>query len=201
MIKTVIFDIGNVVWRYQDKLDQLKQKWADICHTSLSDFHHIYSQYYKTMETGENTLDDFVGSINQSSNLQLFKQAVDEIYLSPDFDSYLIPGTLDIIGQLRQKFSVGYLSNAENYLYPYIQQRMEQYFDFGYCSWQLGIRKPDPEIFTKVLSLHHLQAPQTIFVDDVEKNIIGAKSVGLNAIHFLNPPQLLSELQQLNILT
>ena len=200
MINTIIFDLGNVVWRYQEKLDQLKNCWAEISGITPDNFRHLYHGFYKKLETNENTLDDFINSLQQSANHHLFKQAIDQIYLAPDFESYLNAETIEIINQLHQKYTVGYLSNGENYQYPYFQKRMEQYFDWGHCSWQLGIRKPDPEIFKKVLSLHNLIAEETLFIDDVAKNIHGAQFVGLQTIHFIDPQQLLSQLQQLNII-
>lgn len=196
MVSTLLFDIGNVVWRYQDKFHHLKHQWAKISGLTYDEFGDLYHSYYKNFEFGTHTLNDFIVSLNQSSNATLFTQALDQTYSHPDFDSYYYPQTLELISSLRQGYQVGYLSNAENFFYPYIQQKMESYFDFCHCSWQLGLRKPDPKIFQKVLDLHHLQASEVLFIDDMPKNIAGAQSVGLQTILFEDPTQLRSEIQK-----
>jgi len=45
------------------------------------------------------------------------------------------------------------------------------------------MRKPDKEIFELVCSENQLNIETTIFIDDSEQHITGAKSIGLKTIH------------------
>ena len=57
-----------------------------------------------------------------------------------------------------------------------------------------GIIKPNPEIYQLLLQRNQLRAEDCVFIDDSEKNVIGARAVGIDAIHFIDPSQLRQEL-------
>jgi epoxide hydrolase-like predicted phosphatase len=70
-------------------------------------------------------------------------------------------------------------------------------FDAIILSYEVGLRKPSPEIFRHVLKTLNVGPMEAVFIDDLEKNVRGAKAVGLHAILFKNAAQLEAELQQL----
>jgi putative hydrolase of the HAD superfamily len=51
----------------------------------------------------------------------------------------------------------------------------------------LGLRKPYPESYKKLLEKENLEAVETLFIDDTAKNIEGAKQAGLQTILLLPP--------------
>ena len=57
--------------------------------------------------------------------------------------------------------------------------------------------KPDPEIYHLLLERYGLKAQDCVFIDDVEKNVEGARAVGMHAIHFTGPDQLRHDLAAL----
>ena len=63
-----------------------------------------------------------------------------------------------------------------------------QFFEKAYYSFELGMRKPDSEIFQFVLQDSNLSAEASLFIDDKIENVEGAKQAGLNAYHH-NPEQ------------
>jgi putative hydrolase of the HAD superfamily len=70
-------------------------------------------------------------------------------------------------------------------------------FDHIVISAEVGIAKPDPRIYYLALDGMGVAATEAVFVDDFEKNIHGARAVGMQAIHFRNPKQATSDLQNL----
>ena len=50
--------------------------------------------------------------------------------------------------------------------------------------------KPDPAIYRILIDRFSLNPRQSVFIDDSLKNVQGARSVGLNGIHFKSPMQL-----------
>jgi putative hydrolase of the HAD superfamily len=60
-------------------------------------------------------------------------------------------------------------------------------FEKIFYSHEIGLRKPHPEVFQFVLKENQLVAEETIFIDDSEQHIIGARSLGLQTVH-LKPP-------------
>jgi FMN phosphatase YigB (HAD superfamily) len=45
-----------------------------------------------------------------------------------------------------------------------------------------GARKPEPEVFRRVLEHHGVPAERTFFADDMPENVAGARSVGITAV-------------------
>ena len=54
------------------------------------------------------------------------------------------------------------------------------YFDKLYVSCEIGLSKPNKEIYQYVLNDEKLNPAETIFVDDRKQNLIGAKEVGMH---------------------
>ena len=63
----------------------------------------------------------------------------------------------------------------------------------------MGHRKPDREIYEKVLKRIKMKPQETVFIDDVPKFVRGAKRVGMRAIRFRNKKQLVRDLKKLGV--
>jgi putative hydrolase of the HAD superfamily len=63
---------------------------------------------------------------------------------------------------------------------------MSFYSDFYRCfkkvyySYEMGMRKPDPEIFNTLIRKHDLSPKRTLFVDDKKSNTDIAENLGLH---------------------
>lgn len=66
--------------------------------------------------------------------------------------------------------------------FPFLQS-----FDGVVVSAHERLLKPDPAIYRVLLERYGLQAEDCIFVDDSEKNVKGARSVGMQGLHFVEP--------------
>jgi FMN phosphatase YigB (HAD superfamily) len=55
-----------------------------------------------------------------------------------------------------------------------------QCFEKVYYSYEMGMRKPQPEIFTTILNKHDLSPKRTLFVDDKKENTDAAANLGLH---------------------
>ena len=58
-------------------------------------------------------------------------------------------------------------------------------FDAEYTSGHAGCRKPDLSFYRQVLADIGLPAEETVFIDDQQKNIVAAQSLGISAIFAL----------------
>jgi len=68
-------------------------------------------------------------------------------------------------------------------------------FDAVVISGEVGMRKPEPEIFELAVSLIHLPADQCVFVDDMAHNIVAAQRAGLTGIVHKSFEQTAAELE------
>jgi putative hydrolase of the HAD superfamily len=57
-------------------------------------------------------------------------------------------------------------------------------FDESFYSCELGAAKPDPAFFCRVLDRLGAAAPEVLFVDDNEANVVAARECGLAAEHW-----------------
>lgn len=75
-------------------------------------------------------------------------------------------------------------------IFPFLQ-----IFDDVVVSATERVIKPDPEIYHILLRRNGLKAGDCVFIDDSEKNVLGARAVGMHAIHFKNADQMADELR------
>ncbi|MBN2481036.1 MAG: HAD family phosphatase, partial [Bacteroidales bacterium] len=66
-------------------------------------------------------------------------------------------------------------------------------FEKTYFSFELGMRKPESDIFLHVIHQNGLKPQETLFIDDTEKNIETAQNLGLQT-HLLAEPETLTDL-------
>jgi len=54
-----------------------------------------------------------------------------------------------------------------------------QCFEQVFYSYEMGMRKPDPNIFTSILNKHNLSPKTTLFIDDKKQNTDAAAQLGI----------------------
>jgi epoxide hydrolase-like predicted phosphatase len=103
---------------------------------------------------------------------------------------------VDIIRRLRGRYRTALLSNAWENLRSLMTNdwHISDAFDTIVISAEVGLMKPDPQVFHLVLEKVGVTPQETAFIDDFGENIEAARRQGLNVIHFNNRTQALSEL-------
>lgn len=102
-----------------------------------------------------------------------------------------------LIHSLGQKFRVVLLSNANEYqLLPKLDELgLTDFFERVFVSSQLGMLKPDREIYEFVARELGVQPEDCVMVDDLPINIDGAKSAGMHGVIFDSAAQARTALQ------
>jgi putative hydrolase of the HAD superfamily len=93
---------------------------------------------------------------------------------------------LEFLQNLSTKYRLFLLSNTDSIHIDKFEREngASFYGDFYKCfekvyfSFEMGMRKPDPEIFNFLLNAHSLTAKRTLFVDDKKENTDAALSLG-----------------------
>jgi 2-haloacid dehalogenase len=78
--------------------------------------------------------------------------------------------------------------------YPFLEE-----FEGIVVSGVEGLIKPDPAIFQLLCERYGLVPQQAVFIDDNAPNLVGAKTVGMNCIHFNSPARVKEELALLGV--
>ncbi len=98
-----------------------------------------------------------------------------------------MPGIEDLIGRLRQKYRIAYLSNSNEVHAEVIPRKFASLFerdDRLIFSHRFKTAKPDPEMFHRALEVIGALPSQAVFVDDLLENVLAARSVGITSYQF-----------------
>jgi putative hydrolase of the HAD superfamily len=179
MIDTIIFDFGDIFINLdkQATIDGLER-------LGLSSWNEDLDQLNISFEKGQISRDDFLLGIQK----QIPNATIDEILMAwnavlLDFPLY----RLEFLQLLSKKFRLFLLSNTDAIHIDHFEQRegasfygdFYQCFEKVYFSYEMGMRKPDAEIYTTLINRHELSPKRTLFVDDKKDNTDAAKALGL----------------------
>ncbi len=79
---------------------------------------------------------------------------------------------------------------------PYARFQLGEHYDVVVISDQVGLRKPDPEIFALTLTRLKLSGEQCVYVDDVARYLPAARALGMATIHATDPMTTVTELER-----
>ncbi len=110
----------------------------------------------------------------------------DYVYWSPRIVR-LVPGTMELLDYLKPKYHLHLITNG----FQEVQHTklsgsgLEPYFETLTVSEEVGVKKPNPEIFNYALRKAHATAEESIVIgDEMAVDIDGAKAAGIDQIFF-----------------
>lgn len=201
-IKNLIFDLGGVIIDIDPTITF--SYFAKQTGRSVEEINSILfnQEIWQGHEKGIVSDSDFRNHIKEN-----YLQNHSEIEIDKTWNSLLLnipKERIELLLKLKNKYKIYLLSNTNAI---HIQQvnvilqhsigiaTFEQIFDKVYYSYQIGLRKPDPNIYTYVLNSLKINAFETLFIDDNLENIIAANTLGIKTIH-VTPPHTIIELLQ-----
>ncbi len=107
------------------------------------------------------------------------------------------PEMFSLVDELKKKqVRVALLSNIDD-RYISLIRKYGFYDPFEPCflSGEIGLSKPDPEIYERFLQEIGLPPHKIVFIDDSQENVDAAKKLGIDAILFQSPGQIKEELK------
>lgn len=199
-IKNILFDLGGV---FLDINYQLTEKaFIDL---GITDFDQRFNQQFSNtlfedLETGKVDPEVFYHRFRKETETELSNEAIERAWnaLLLDFPAE----RLEWLEEMGRKYPVYLYSNTNLIHYQCFMKNFEEkfegkkfndYFRKAYYSHELGLRKPYPSSYTRIMELENLNPTETLFIDDTLKNIKGAQEAGLQTI-WLQPGMLLQEL-------
>ncbi len=201
MIKNIIFDIGNVLMPFGYRPffrsfgydEEIVERLAKATAQSPD-----WNELDRGVLSYEEVLERFV------QNAPDLEEIIHKIFA----DLHGILGVYDYteswIKQLKEEgYGVYYLSNFFQKAEEDCKELMGflELMDGGILSYRDKVTKPDNQIYELLLERFRLKAEECVFLDDTEKNIIGARAVGIQGILFQDREQAVTELQKLGVKT
>lgn len=188
-IKAIIFDFGGVI--YNIDFNKTCEVFNDL---GIKDFAGMYSlkdanPIFQQLEKGELAGEEFYREFGKFTGVHLEDDQVDSA-LNALLLGYRTEA-LATLNAIKHKYKIYLLSNTNSihhkaFTNSYKQEigegTLEGYFDKVYYSHVIGYRKPGKEAYEIVLKENNLAPGETLFIDDTEKNIEGARALGLQTI-------------------
>ena len=196
MIDSIVFDLGNVLVEYQP-YTYLVEKYGEGKQVDA-----LFSTIFGTetwLKLDEGTITNEEACEIFTNQIPQYAEEVREVLW--DWHTHVTEKT-ETAALLRdmkmQGYRCYYLSNFQEHVYEYIKDLFSfwQYFDGGVFSFQEKLIKPDRRIYEVLLDRYDLEPGRCIFLDDVPKNIEGAKEVGMHGIVFEEIGQVKRELEE-----
>jgi len=192
-IKHIIFDLGGVLLNIDYKLTE--QAFIDA---GIKNFPELYSQLQQTdlfdkFEMGFIGQEEFISGLQQASHTGVTGAQIVNAWNAMILD-YPVR-RLQILQQLRLYYDLFLLSNTNEIHEAAFNELLMRthgipnigvFFDKVYLSHRIGMRKPMPEIFQRVLTDNRLQPASTLFIDDSPQHIAAAKLLGIQTIYLEN---------------
>jgi HAD superfamily hydrolase (TIGR01509 family) len=189
-IKNIIFDLGGVLLN----IDPSKTNTA-FEKLGVKNFKDNYSLHkadalFDNLEMGKVSEEEFYNSIRQTSGIVLTDEQIRDAWNALLLD-FRIP-SLEWIEKNKKKYHFFLLSNTNHIHHTAFKkhftiqtgrQNFDHYFTKAYYSHHTGFRKPNKEIFEFALQDAGITAAETIFIDDLFKNIKAAASLGIHTHH------------------
>ena len=196
-IKAILWDIGGVLVRTMDRTPR----------THLAERLGVtYAQLEETVFSGGMGTMAQLGVISSDDQWHWAARTLgipeneiegfQEAFFGGD---QLDTGLVDAIRSFHASYRTGIISNALDNTRRMLAERwrITDAFDLIILSAEVGVMKPDARIFQMALEGLSVAPEETVFIDDSLHNVQGAQSVGLHAIHFHSPQQVLEELNAL----
>ena len=180
MIDTIIFDFGDIFINLdkQATISKLQQLGMTEWSSELDRLNLLF-------ETGDISPEEFIGGF-QKELPNASKEEILEAWnaILADFPLY----RLEFLQMLSNKYRLFLLSNTDSIHIETFENKsgISFYSDFYQCfekvyfSFEIGMRKPNADVFQYLINKHELSPKRTLFVDDKKENTDGAAALGFN---------------------
>ena len=196
-IKAVIWDMGGVILRTNG--EESRRQLA-------SEFNVPTDFLYKLVFDSPSAEKATVGLISETEHWNIVADtlgiSIDRIQELQDrfwAEDFVDKDLVEFIKKLKPKYKTGLLSNAWSGARQSLYQRndWDMVFHYSMFSYEVRTRKPETQIYEKILALMGVSAKEAIFVDDLADNINAAIAVGIYGIQFKSTQQAISEVNKL----
>ena len=204
--KHVFFDLDRTLWDFdaaaEVAFERIYEQYdlKSLCIPSAHEFHEVYhplnEQLWVLYRADEITKEE----LNRTRFLKPLEHygihdveladrlSEDYVYWSPRIVR-LVPGTMELLDYLKPKYHLHLITNG----FQEVQHTklsgsgMEPYFETLTVSEEVGVKKPNPEIFHFALRKANATAEESIVIgDEMAVDIDGARAAGIDQV-FFNP--------------
>jgi len=186
MIKGIIFDLGGVL--LENGFYKAYEKYPQ--------FEVLRERFIEDLERGRMQEEEFKQKV-KAINPQLDLQAIED-YVWENFQP--IWETNQLLEKLAPQYKIGLLTNN---VAGWVERLLEKLptkdlLEIIVDSSQVGLRKPEPQIYQLTAQKLGLKPQECLFIDDLPVNVEGAQKAGLKGLLYVRG-QLAKDLKSLGV--
>ena len=197
VIRAVVFDIGGVLEITPDL--GVDRRWEARLGLPAGEIGERLADVWTGGGIGTITLDDVHLALRD--RLGLDEQQLTE-FMADTWREYVGSANTELIDYargLRPRYRTGILSNS------FVGAREREQAAYGFenlvdeivYSHEAGMAKPDPRVYALVCERLGARPGETVFLDDTEPCVTGARDVGIHAVHYRDNAQAIAEIEKL----
>jgi putative hydrolase of the HAD superfamily len=197
VIRNVIFDLGGVLitWRPQEIIDAFYTEPA--LRAALRE--HVF-EHADWIEMDRGALEE-LALVPRFAERMGRSESEMAALLDRVRDSLVpMPASIGLATRLRQRgLNLYALSNISKAMFRHVQSRYDFFglFDGIVISGAVNLMKPEPAIYEHLVTRFSIRPHETVFIDDLARNVEAARRIGMQAIRFESVEQCARELEAL----
>ena len=198
-IKNIIFDIGNVLLRWSP-IDIIKKTFPTHPDHETLTAKISREQLWYDLNLGIITEEDAIEQYHEI--LQISKPKLIELMLNIKESLTPLPGSLELLDKLyHAKLPLYSITDNVREIVEYIKNKYDFWPKFKgvVVSADIQVLKPAREIYMHLLDNYNLNPGESIFFDDLEPNVKGAREVGMHSEVFTNAYECEQVLKKLGV--
>jgi len=201
--KAILFDIGRVIVRLD--LKRAFAPFVPVLPASNGGASKSPEQIWTALQSDPRWWDWQEGRMTPP---EWHEYMTRHLGIAPSFEEFraawnsvLDPETIlpeSLFAQLASRFRLGLLSNTDPLHSAYLEEHFSfvRHFPVRVYSNEVGSSKPSPAIYRAALAALGASPAETLNIDDIAEFAQASRGLGLDAIHFENPQQLIREFSQ-----
>jgi putative hydrolase of the HAD superfamily len=195
MVKTIIFDLGNVIVPFDFKRAYARMEGLSPYPASEIPIMLRGTDLVQRFETGRMGAEEFVAELSRILELKTTHEEFHEVFNCIFLPEALLPDAL--LARLRERYRLLLLSNTNPIHFEMIERTypLLRHFHDRVLSYQVGARKPSAQIYEEALLRAECGAGECVFFDDVAAYVDGARAAGIDAVQFQSAEQVEAELR------
>lgn len=186
-IKNIVFDFGGVIITLSPETAEKRFGELGLPEASRQLNSYTQSGIFGDVELGKISDSEFIRQLSLLCQRDLSYEECRHAWLG--YCKELPQRNLDALEKLRSEgYRLIMLSNTNPFMMSWAMSAdfdgkghpVSHYFDGVYLSYQMGVMKPDPTFFSKMMAGENILPAETLFVDDGPRNVEVAGQMGIH---------------------
>ncbi len=197
MIKTIIFDLGNVIVNVD------KDEFGRFSADSRKSIPYV-GEYF------ENSSSRKAFERGEIQPEQFYRKTAEELSLNMNFNEFkrmwcdifaLNKDVANLIRKLKRNYRLILLSNTDELHFEHIKNRYKviDIFDAHVLSYKVGYSKPNPLIFLNALRKAKTLPFNCLYFDDIPQFVYVARLMGIRAFQYTTTDKMVSDLNKAKV--